>query len=423
MMSDSLQTSIWMNSYPEAMLDYLSEKIDKSRAEKASGALLSLSIDSMPLILHSLSIERTNNVLERIEEAIRLVIGESGACFMAGQDYFCVVLHPCNEEQCETVALKINHSLHQLGTKYPELSVHISSSIGSSFFNENTQSVDEVIKQAWTAMDRIKHNSGVAYREYDQISSYFGNSRDKMVLAGHLQSAIQRNALRLAYQPIITSKTGKVMCYECLLRIIEEDGSIKSAGPYIPIAEELGFMEEIDTIVLYKVYEELQRNDNIVLAFNISNQTVDSRQWMIHTEKLLRDPSIANRMIVEITETGFQRDLRNVISFTAALQSLGCKVALDDFGSGYTSFKQLKLLPVNIIKIDGSFIKNMSSNLDNRLFVESLLNFTNSFNLETVAEFVENGEIAKTLMELNVDYLQGYYFSPAVNYRPWVCEK
>jgi EAL domain-containing protein (putative c-di-GMP-specific phosphodiesterase class I) len=210
------------------------------------------------------------------------------------------------------------------------------------------------------------------------------------------------------------------MCYECLLRIEEYDGSIKSAGPYIPAVEEMGFMEEVDTIVLKKVYSDLKNNPNIVLSFNVSNYTVENGNLLPLLEEMMQDYDIASRVIVEITETGVQRNLNKVAYFIAILQGLGCKVALDDFGAGYTSFKQLKALPVDIIKIDGSFIQNMSTNADNRLFVEMLLKFTKNFGLTTIAEYVETGDVAKTLMEMEVNYLQGYYFSPAVNYKPWL---
>ena len=99
---------------------------------------------------------------------------------------------------------------------------------------------------------------------------------------------------------------------------------------------------------------------------------------------------------------------------------MGCQVALDDFGSGYTSFRQLKALSVDMVKIDGAFIKDLTDNSDNRFFVKTLLDFTKGFGLQSVAEFVEKGETAKMLMELGVDYMQGYYFGKPENYRSWL---
>jgi EAL domain-containing protein (putative c-di-GMP-specific phosphodiesterase class I) len=104
------------------------------------------------------------------------------------------------------------------------------------------------------------------------------------------------------------------------------------------------------------------------------------------------------------------------------LQAMGCLVALDDFGSGYTSFRQLKAISVDMVKIDGAFVKDIAQSADNQFFVKTLMQFAQGFGLQTVAEFVENGEIAKILMEMGVDYLQGYYLGKPENHRRWLNE-
>ena len=128
------------------------------------------------------------------------------------------------------------------------------------------------------------------------------------------------------------------------------------------------------------------------------------------------------RLIFEITETAVHGDLKHSARFCAEVQALGCMVALDDFGSGYTSFRQLKTLSIDFVKIDGAFIRDLTDNADSRLFVKTMLDFIRGFGLKSVAEFVENGEIAKMLMELGVDYLQGYYFGKPENHRSWLSE-
>ena len=102
------------------------------------------------------------------------------------------------------------------------------------------------------------------------------------------------------------------------------------------------------------------------------------------------------------------------------MQEMGCKVALDDFGAGHTSFKQLKMLPVDVIKIDGCFVRDIIQNTENQIFVKTLIDIIRALGLKSVAEFVENGEIAKLLLDLKVDYMQGNYFCPALNYRSWI---
>jgi EAL domain-containing protein (putative c-di-GMP-specific phosphodiesterase class I) len=115
-----------------------------------------------------------------------------------------------------------------------------------------------------------------------------------------------------------------------------------------------------------------------------------------------------------------QRNLAKIEHFVEMVQSWGCSVAIDDFGAGYTSFTQLKTLNVDYIKIDGAFIRDIIENPGSKLFVRTLMGFAKAHGLRTVAEFVENGEIAKVLIEMDVDYLQGYYFSKPVTHRPWI---
>ena len=177
----------------------------------------------------------------------------------------------------------------------------------------------------------------------------------------------------------------------------------------------------VDHLVLDMVVAELENSPQVSLALNVSNLTTESGQWLEHFRRLLKGrPEIAARLMVEITETAAHRDLRRTAYFVASVQEMGCSVALDDFGSGYTSFRQLKALSVDVVKIDGAFVRDLVDNPDNRFFVKTLLEFTQCFGLKSVAEFVENGETAKMLIDLGVDYMQGYYFGKPENYRSWL---
>jgi EAL domain-containing protein (putative c-di-GMP-specific phosphodiesterase class I) len=139
--------------------------------------------------------------------------------------------------------------------------------------------------------------------------------------------------------------------------------------------------------------------------------------------KELFDEEIAKRITFEITETAAQKDLRKTAYFTAAIQALGSEVSLDDFGVGFTSFRQLRSLSINSIKIDGSFVLGLEENKENLIFIRSLIDFGKSYGLKTVAECVENGEVAKKLIDLGVDYMQGYYFGAPEVKKPWIDKK
>lgn len=274
------------------------------------------------------------------------------------------------------------------------------------------------IKNAYKALSHADHIYS-KMRCFEDIEDLIAEDRRRVNLASSFAQAIEENRLRLAFQPVVSSKTGAVRNHECLLRILTEDEHIISVGPFIPIVERMGFIDEIDHKVLEMVYSELKANSTVKLGMNVSNISVSNSDWLDRAKFLLKDYQLAKRLTIEITETGDQQNLEEMGKFVDTIKSLGCSAAIDDFGSGYTSFKQLKFLHADVVKIDGLFIRDIVDNDDNKLFVKTLITFAKGFGIETVAEFVENGEVAKALMSLGVDYMQGNYFSPAVNYKSW----
>lgn len=263
-------------------------------------------------------------------------------------------------------------------------------------------------------------NSGPCKQLFaDELATLVTEIAGNMKLAAYFQDAICDKRLSLAFQPIIDARTNEVVLYESLLRVITKKGDLSSAAPFIAIAENSGFIDIVDELVFDMVTAELFKVPEVCLGMNVSSAAADNPAWINKAKKILKNPSIASRLVVEITETRAHRDLNKLHYFVSLLQGMGCRVALDDFGSGYTAFKQLEYLRVDIIKIDGVFVKDMIINHDNQFFVQMMLNCAKAFNMKSVAEFVESEEVARMLVKLGVDYMQGNYFGPAVNDRPW----
>jgi EAL domain-containing protein (putative c-di-GMP-specific phosphodiesterase class I)/GGDEF domain-containing protein len=386
--------------------------------QKRTGALMMISIDNLSMILSHYPGKFVDDMLVHLTQEIPLWAGNDSLMLRTQHDQFSLVLDYNDEPQLAELAEAIHIAMQRFACYLPE-PVFVMASIGTAPFADEEADAIDIINHSYMAVHYAKEESPGVYASYARTKQHYQHTKEEMRKASELQRAIIEDRLRLVFQPVICSKTGEVSYYECLLRIVQ-NGLLISAGPYIEIAERMRLIDEIDLIVLGRVVEELKQHDTICLSFNVSNQAVDNPHWLNKAERLLADEAIASRVIVELTETGSQQDLRRISFFIASLQALGCQVALDDFGSGNTSFKQLKALPVDIIKIDGSFVKDMVENHDNHLFIKMILGFTTSFGLKTVAEFVETGEIAKSLMDLKVDYLQGHYFAAASPERPWL---
>ena len=303
-----------------------------------------------------------------------------------------------------------------------ELPMYLYHKIGSAIINQDNFQVDIIIKQASVALKHCIQSPNTPFVLYSDIN-YAQDTKIQFGMVHELNKALSQNKLRLAFQPIVNANDGSIAYYESLLRIIQDDGSIISAGSAIAAAEKIGLINTIDNCVLDLVAQELRDNKKISLSLNISGYAIDNQTWIRKFSKLMQNnPDMIDRLIIEITETAWQNNIAKVAMFVAHVQNIGCRVALDDFGAGYTSFRQLRILSVDILKIDGSFIRDIVDNASNRILVKAIADICISLGIEVVAEFVESGDIVRVLMDLNIDYMQGNYFSPALNYRKWVSD-
>jgi len=398
-------------------LHKLEEIIKQCRTNKTTSVFMILSIRNYGMIGNGYGYKNLEVTLRALREKILHILPAGSLIERIHRDQFGIIIKSCPPAEASEIALMINNKIQSFAKKYPETPLHIMSAIGSVTIPYNTESAVDALNKAYLALEKAGNHS---YSNYDYTADD-EKSRNQMELANYLREAIDKQKLRLAFQPIINSKTGEIAHYECLLRFISDDGTLTSAGLFIPVAEQMGLIDVVDELVLDMVVEELKNDKNISLAFNVSNLTTENQDWFNKLKGYIEEnPEIAERMVVEITETAAQDHLDKTAFFVASVQGLGCKIALDDFGSGYTSFQQLKTLSVDIVKIDGSFVLGLDDSPSDRLFIKTLMEFINGFDLEAVAECIETGAVAKILMEMGVHYMQGYFFGkPEATRQTW----
>ena len=196
--------------------------------------------------------------------------------------------------------------------------------------------------------------------------------------------------------------------YECLIRMEQHDGQILLAPDIVPVAEKLGLIRLVDHRVLELVVAELAASPAVQLSLNISPDTTMDPDWWTSIESLMRaHPGVGERLIVEITETVAIQDVDDVRGFVTRLKNFGSRIAIDDFGAGYTSFRNLRKLGVDIVKIDGAFVQNIARSADDRAFVQTLIDLARRLEIKTVAEWVQDEEAASMLRDWGCDYIQG----------------
>lgn len=402
--------------YPQSFIEALGKLDAEARENSQPAALVIVAIDNLAMIMSGYSMAVAEAVMNELYSVIA-THNPGGTTARVQRDQFGVLLPKKGEHDvsrwCDEIEAAIRS--YSYASRYGDL--HCLTTTSFQLLPDRLSSPEEILGRAIVHLTENNKEENFA----GDISG--AESREEMGMANFLGQAVQEGRIKLAWQPVIDSRTGAVAHYEGLLRLFSDDGKISSAGTLIPIAERMGFIPMIDKLVLTKVAEELRHDKEVSLALNVSNLTTNDHSYFALLSQLVEEtPDIAPRLIIELTETAIHGDLKHMARFCAEVQALGCQVALDDFGAGYTSFRQLKALSVDMVKIDGAFIRDLTDNADSRFFVKTLLDFTRGFGLKSVAEFVENGEIAKMLMELGVDYLQGYYFAKPLNHRPWLKE-
>lgn len=252
---------------------------------------------------------------------------------------------------------------------------------------------------------------------------YVVNKRDEPIIET-VSRAVQNKNVLLAYQPVMhTDSPKKAAFYEGLIRILDETQDVVPAKEFIPFVETLELGRIIDCHALELGMMALSSEPTLRLSINMSARSIGYPKWNeILNEGLDRDPTIAERLILEITEASAMVMPEIVCVFMNDLQRKGISFALDDFGAGYTAFRFFKEFQFDIVKIDGQFIRGISDNPDNQVLTAALTSIARQFNMFTVAEHVENVEDMEFLQKTDIDCLQGYYLGKPQIVPEWTAD-
>ena len=397
-------------AYPDPFIADLHQALYQHNEHIHDAHIMIIAINNLPMVISGYGHDTTEEAILAFTTTLTHSLSPLGELqpHRIQKEQIAFIIYPADMSQSDTLERQFKQQVREFHYASSYGAIHLLCDIVTIQLDESVSTISDVIDQAYIA---LKQKTLTPHYDMPENHNEAFHNRQEMNMVNYLTEAINKQQLSLAFQPIVCSRTGHIEHYEALLRIKKEDGTLATAGPLIPVAERMGLIDIIDELVLDMVVKQLRSSPNLHLAFNVSNLTTSSAVWLKKMERIsIETPDIMPRIMVEITETAVHLDIKRTAYFVAALQSFGALVALDDFGSGYTSFRQLKTLSVDIIKIDGVFVKDLVDNHDNLLFIKTMLDFTNGFGLKTVAEFVENGETAKLLMKLGVEYLQGYYF-------------
>lgn len=402
-------TQLWNRS---RMADGLSYVMAASKRFVRPAAFLRLSLSNLGAINEAYGYDIGDQIIKNVAARLQSRFPAPDLLARMGGHSFGIVLCDCSADEMTARAHKIRGLVCEQAIPSPhgELYAELDMS-GVAISPLEAVDAETVFLRARAAMNTSKGSGGPLIIFDPEHSAPIASPETMTVQPEDIINALNAREISLAYQPIVDAKTRALHHYECLLRLKREDGEMISAGRFIMAAEKLGLVHLLDRRALELASDTLSRFPDVRLALNVSAATVkdfDSHNAYLAALRAL-GPATA-RLTLELTETVALDDPAMASRFSMQARTLGCEFAIDDFGSGYTTFQNLMAIEADAIKIDGSFIRDLSTSPHKQTFVRMLVDLAQTFGVRTVAEMVETPVEADMLKRFGVDYLQGYMF-------------
>ncbi|WP_051654153.1 EAL domain-containing protein [Persephonella sp. KM09-Lau-8] len=328
--------------------------------------------------------------------------------FRLGADDFGVLFEDRKDELekiVETLIQEIENNAFLLKIKKNNkvilLEISINVSAGVSFISPLLETADMVLKHA--KENRKKY---LIYREDMQLYKHI---QQNLNLIDTIKNALQNRKVFLVYQPILDNRTGNIVEYECLVRIEDQNGNIISPAQFLPVAKESKYYSQITKEVIKQAFNQF-KNTSVMFSINLSAEDIIDKGIKEYIyEMLKKHPEIAERLTFEILESESIHNYEEVQEFIKNVKAAGVRIAIDDFGSGYSNFARIVELDPDFIKIDGSLIKKLPYDIYVQIVVSTIVDFSRKLGIKTVAEFVYNEDVFSTVKSMGIDYSQGYY--------------
>ncbi|MGR9085804.1 MAG: putative bifunctional diguanylate cyclase/phosphodiesterase, partial [Gammaproteobacteria bacterium] len=379
-----------------------------------SSAILFFDIDQFKYVNDSSGHQIGDELLIKVAEKLLLTTRKSDVVARFGGDEFIILAPNITQKHAEDLVQKLCTDMTTVVVADGNEQHRVSISAGLLMFPEPNCTAQDLLASVDIAMYRAKEQGRGGWRlaSHDDINRL--EIRKRVTWKTKIENALENNGLVLYYQPIMNIADNTIEHYECLVRMIEANGEIISPNLFIETAEKTGLILQLNQRILelafIKQAELIKQGFNIKLSINLSGEMLSNRDTFSIITTLLDTYRLnAGSFIFEVTETQAVTSLQSAHDLITKIKGIGGSFALDDFGVGFSSMNYLKKLPVNYLKIDGSFIKNISNSHEDQLFVNAIKSVGQGMGIKTIAEFVENKAILEVLTKMGVDFAQGYY--------------
>jgi len=400
----------------EAFEFLVGQQLDDAQKQATEHSVLFLDIDQLQLINDTITHDAGDQVIKSLAVLLQHTLRDSDVVARLGGDEFGVLLVRCPMQRAEVIAAELRTKIAAFVVPWDERSLSITVSVGVAPIDSDTETAQAAVASAELACDVAKELGKNRVHSYQAQDTRLLKRHHEMDAAGQIQMALHQDRFELYGQPIeALDEGGAPLHVEALLRMKGEDGELVSPAEFLPAAERYHLMPAIDRWVVARAVQFLNEHGpqfgagRGMLAINLSGQSLSEPSFRTFLEDRLAELKVPlERICFEITETAVVSDLKRASAFMSELKSRGCKFALDDFGSGLSSFGYLRSLPVDYLKIDGSLVREIGEDPIAASMVAAVQKVAQVMHLKTVAEFVENDAIRAVAKKMGVSFAQGY---------------
>ena len=386
--------------------------VDADRREM-QGALLFFDLDEFKYVNDTFGHRAGDAMLIRVAGEVSTLIRRNEILSRLGGDEFALLVPDAGEPEASMLAERIVRAISQIPFRFEGQNIRLTTSLGIALYPTHADNAEELIAHADAAMYQAKEAGKNAWRIYRSDLDASREMLTRLSWSERISNAFEHNLLKLHFQGVYGATDGVLSHLEVLVRMLDETDPARliMPGHFIPHAEKTGKVLDIDRWVVTASVRILAKSKDLpALAVNISGRSFDDPLLPSFIAEELRRQSVdPYRLLVELTETSAVSDLHDAQRFIEALRQTGCRICLDDFGTGFSSFAYLKHLKADILKIDGLFIRDLPNDHDNQVFVKSIVDVARGMRKITVAEFVEDAETLEMLRNFGVDLVQGYH--------------
>ncbi|HEY1890341.1 MAG TPA: EAL domain-containing protein [Steroidobacteraceae bacterium] len=383
-------------------------------AQRGEGnyALLYIDLDQFKVVNDTCGHQAGDRLLRDVTGLLQARVRATDTIARLGGDEFGVLLEGCTVEQSTRIADGVRQAIRDYRFVWGATTLSVGASVGVVQITAETESVANVMSAADIACYAAKDEGRNRVHLYEADGISHPRHRE-MHWVARVTRAAEENRLELYFQPIRPiARSSATAFHELTVRLRDDDGRLVAPGEFIPAAERYNIMSVIDRWVVQRAIERLKGwAGQALLAVNLSGTSLNEQSFIDFVLQQVGDPSVAQALCFEITETAAVTNLSNATFVMRELKARGCKFALDDFGTGLSSFMYLKTLPVDYLKIDGQFISHVAEDPVDRSMVEAICKVGKALGIETVAECVESQAVLDELRRIGVDYAQGYFLA------------